>query len=352
MTILVTGGAGFIGSCFVRRLLQDEEHRVVVLDKLTYAGSLDNLVEVREDPRFLFQQGDINDKALVRSLLDTHAPEWIANFAAESHVDRSIDHPSAFVQTNVVGTCSLLEASLDYWRQLAPADREAFRFLQVSTDEVFGSLGPEGQFTTESPYAPRSPYAASKAAADHFVRAFLHTYGLPTIVTNCSNNYGPHQYPEKLIPLIIRRALEGLTLPVYGDGSNVRDWIHVDDHVRGLQRTLARGVPGEEYLFGGDCERSNLELVRSVCVHLDRLSPLPDDRSYADRIRFVQDRPGHDQRYAISSAKAMRLLDWRPLIDFDTGLKETVRWFLEHASWIERVTRDGYDGSRLGMRHD
>ncbi len=351
-TVLVTGGAGFIGSCFVRHLLHDEAIQVVVLDKLTYAGSLENLVEVRENPRLWFQQGDITDKSLVRRLLDTHAPEWVVNFAAESHVDRSIDHPSVFVQTNVVGACHLLESCLDYWAGLSSAERLAFRLLQVSTDEVFGTLGALGRFTLESPYAPRSPYAASKAAADHFARAFFHTYGLPTIITNCSNNYGPFQYPEKLIPLMIRRALDGATLPIYGDGSNVRDWIHVEDHVRGLEMALATGTAGEEYLFGGDCERSNLELVQAICAHLDQMCASPDGTSYAERIRFVDDRPGHDQRYAVSSAKACQTLGWQPRIDFDTGLGETVRWFVDHAAWVERVTRDAYDGSRLGTERN
>ncbi len=275
-TILVTGGAGFIGSCFVRRLLREATNQVVVLDKLTYAGSLENLVDVRENSRLWFQQGDIADRALVQRLLDTHSPEWVINFAAESHVDRSIDHPSVFVQTNVVGVCQLLEACLDYWVALPTLRRTAFRVLQVSTDEVFGTLGLEGHFTAESRYAPRSPYAASKAAADHFARAFFHTYGLPTIITNCSNNYGPYQYPEKLIPLMVQRAVAGATLPVYGDGSNIRDWIHVEDHVRGLEMALGAGVPGEEYLFGGDCERSNIELVRALCTHLDRLRATSD----------------------------------------------------------------------------
>ena len=350
-TVLVTGGAGFIGSWFVRKLLQGTAHHVIVLDKLTYAGRLENLADVRNNPRLHFQRGDIGDKSLVRHLLETHYPAWVVNLAAESHVDRSIDHPSVFVQTNVAGVCHLLESCLEYWMQLSPAQRSEFRLLHVSTDEVFGSLGPEGQFTSTSPYAPRSPYAASKAAADHFVRAFFHTYGLPVMITNCSNNYGPHQYPEKLIPLMIHRALSGVTLPVYGDGSQVRDWIHVDDHVRGIQMVLAAGEPGEEYLFGGGGERSNLDVVRLLCHHLDELRPLADGSSYAERIRFVRDRPGHDRRYAISSEKAMRLLGWRPVVDFDDGLRQAVEWFLSHRSWMEHVTRKSYDGGRLGIRH-
>ncbi|MGM0489204.1 MAG: dTDP-glucose 4,6-dehydratase [Planctomycetota bacterium] len=348
--VLVTGGAGFIGSCMVRRLIREGACQVIVLDKLTYAGRLENLAEVEDSELLHFQRGDIGDKALVRHLLQTYSPDWVVNLAAESHVDRSIDHPSVFVQTNVVGVCHLLEACLDYWLRLPSAKQDAFRLLQASTDEVFGSLGSQGQFTRLSPYAPRSPYAASKAAADHFVRAFFHTYHLPTLVTNCSNNYGPYQYPEKLIPLMVRRAVEGMTLPVYGDGSNVRDWIHVDDHVRGLEMALARGEPGEEYLFGGDCERSNLDIVKALCVYLDQLSPLATGRSYAEQIRFVKDRPGHDQRYAISSVKARQLLDWQPLVEFEPGLKETVEWFLNHRGWMDQVTRNVYEGNRLGLQ--
>ncbi len=346
-TVLVTGGAGFIGSCFVRQLLRDDQYEVVVLDKLTYAGSLENLVEVRENPRLWFQQGDICDKSLLRRLLDTHSPGWVVNFAAESHVDRSIDHPSVFTQTNVLGVCHLLETCLDYWLALPEPARRTFRCLQVSTDEVFGSLGPEGQFTPHSPYAPRSPYAASKAAADHFARAFFHTYRMPTIIANCSNNYGPYQYPEKLIPLMIRRAIAGATLPVYGDGSHVRDWIHVEDHARGLELALQRGTPGEAYLFGGDCERSNLDVVRALCTYLDQLSPASDSNSYLDQIRLVADRPGHDQRYAIDHSKATLALDWQPRIDFDTGLREAVQWYLDHQAWVERITRYACCASRL-----
>lgn len=348
--VLVTGGAGFIGSCLVRRLIRERACQVIVLDKLTYAGRLENLAEVQDSELLQFQRGDIGDKALVRYLLQTHAPDWVINLAAESHVDRSIDHPSAFVQTNVVGVCHLLEACLDYWLHLPAAKQKAFRVLQASTDEVFGSLGSEGQFTRTSPYAPRSPYAASKAAGDHFVRAFFHTYGLPTIVTNCSNNYGPYQYPEKLIPLMIRRAVEGLTLPVYGDGSNIRDWIHVDDHARGIEMALARGTPGDDYLFGGDCEQSNLSVVKALCDCLDRYSPRAHGGSYGERIRFVADRPGHDQRYAISSLKARQRLDWRPLVEFEAGLRGTVEWFLNHRTWMEQVTENVYEGNRLGLR--
>lgn len=351
-TIFVTGGAGFIGSCFVRRMLEHDNVGVVVLDKLTYAGSLENLAEVRESSRLWFQQGDILDKSLLQRLLDTHAPESVVNFAAESHVDRSIDRPSVFVQTNVAGVCSLLETCLDYWLGLPVESRERFRFLQVSTDEVFGSLGADGRFTTASPYAPRSPYAASKAAADHFASAFFHTYGLPTLISNSSNNYGPYQFPEKLIPLMIQRALDGLTLPIYGDGSNIRDWIHVDDHVRGLQAALAGGRPGEAYLFGGDCERSNRQVVETICQLLDSVEPREDGVSYADQIRFVEDRPGHDRRYAIDNSRALSQLGWRPEIEFESGLRHAVEWFIEHREWMKRVTHNVYDGGRLGTQRN
>ncbi len=349
-TVLVTGGAGFIGSCFVRQLLVDPALKAVVLDKLTYAGSLENLAPVRDNPQLWFQEGDVADKTLLDRLFATHAPQWVIHFAAESHVDRSIDAPSAFVHTNVLGTCRLLEACLDYWTALPAADRTSFRFLQVSTDEVFGSLDSQGLFVPESPYAPRSPYAASKAAADHFVRAFYHTYGLPIIITNSSNNYGPYQFPEKLIPLMIRQALAAQSLPVYGDGGQVRDWLHVADHTRGLQEALTNGQPGGTYLFGGDCERSNLEVVEAICRELDLLRPKRDGTSYASQIRFVEDRPGHDRRYAVSTDKAARELRWKPRIEFTVGLRETVAWYVEHPSWVEQVRPAAYDGRRLGLR--
>ena len=348
--MLVTGGAGFIGSCFVRRQLAHGGSRIVVLDKLTYAGHLENLAEVRHHPQLCFQQGDIADGNLVGRLLEEHSPMHVVNFAAESHVDRSIDQPMAFVQTNVVGTCQLLEASLRYWGGLPPSARDRFRFLHVSTDEVFGTLEIEGRFSERTPYAPHSPYAASKAAADHFARAYFHTYGLPTIITNCTNNYGPYQYPEKLIPLMVRRALEGKSLPVYGDGSNVRDWLHVEDHCRGLEAVLAAGTPGEAYLFGGLCERSNLTVVRSICEILDAFRPRDDKTSYFGQVGFVEDRLGHDFRYAIDTDKVRRELAWTPQVDFRAGLRETVQWYLEHAAWVERVTQDVYDGQRLGLR--
>ncbi|MHB8972000.1 MAG: dTDP-glucose 4,6-dehydratase [Pirellulaceae bacterium] len=348
-TILVAGGAGFIGSCFVRQQLTTTDCQVVVLDKLTYAGHLENLAEVREHPGFRFQQGDIGDEPLVRHLLKTHGPQCVINFAAESHVDRSIDEPLTFVTTNVLGTCHLLETCLDYWRSLSGDQQRSFRYVHVSTDEVFGSLGPAGAFTEQSTYAPNSPYAASKAAADHFVRVYHRTYGLPTIVTNSSNNYGPYQYPEKLIPLVIRRAMEGLDLPVYGDGSNVRDWLHVEDHCRGLRLAIERGEPGQAYLFGGSCERSNLQIVRTICDILDGIQPRADGLPHTAQITFVQDRLGHDYRYAVDTRKARFELAWTPVHEFTPELAETVRWYMTHPDWVEHVMLSVYDGRRLGL---
>jgi dTDP-glucose 4,6-dehydratase len=331
-------------------VLQSPAAQVVVLDKLTYAGHRENLTEVRDHPGFHFCHGDIADEILTRQLMAEHQPQAVVNFAAESHVDRSIDDPLAFVATNVTGTCRLLESSLDYFRVL-PADRQSsFRFLQISTDEVFGALGAMGRFTHSSPYAPNSPYAASKAAADHFVGAYHRTYGLPTLITHCGNNYGPYQYPEKLIPLIILRAVAGQTLPVYGNGANVRDWLHVADHCAGLRLALERGVPGQRYAFGGDGERSNLEVVTAVCRILDRLVPRVDAVARETLITLVADRPGHDFRYAIDATETRQRLGWQPAQDLDTGLEETVRWYLEHTDWVERVRAAAYDERRIGLR--
>ncbi len=346
--ILVTGGAGFIGSALVRQLLAETEAEVANLDKLTYAGNLESLGEWRDHPRHRFVHGDIGDAAVVRELLGSFRPQVIYHLAAESHVDRSIDGPAAFVQTNVVGTFTLLEEALAYWRTLEGEAREGFRFLQVSTDEVYGSLGPEGLFRETSCYAPNSPYAATKAAADHLVRAYHHTYGLPTLTTNCSNNYGPYQFPEKLIPLMILNALDGKPLPVYGDGGNVRDWLYVEDHCRGLRRVAEAGRPGEVYNIGGFNERTNLEVVHTLCRHLDRLAPRPDGRPHAEAITFVTDRPGHDRRYAIDATKIQRELGWRPRESFDTGIEKTVRWYLENRTWCDRVTSGAYRRERLG----
>ena len=347
-TILVTGGAGFIGSNFVRQWIAEESATVVNLDKLTYAGNLDSLADLADCPRHIFVQADIGDSRQVAGLLEEHRPWAIVNFAAESHVDRSIDGPAAFVETNVVGTFQLLEAVRAYWTRLAPADSERFRFLHVSTDEVYGSLGPAGLFTEQSPHAPNSPYSASKAAADHFVRAYHHTYGLPTLTTNCSNNYGPCQFPEKLIPLIILNALEGRPLPIYGDGRQIRDWLFVEDHCRAIRAVLARGTPGEVYNIGGGCEQTNLEVVHAVCQIVDRLCPRPHSPC-TSLITYVKDRPGHDRRYAIDSTKIRTQLGWKPQECFASGLERTVRWYLDHSDWVERITSGKYRRERLGL---
>jgi len=314
-TWLVTGGAGFIGGNFVLEVLARGDTRVVNLDALTYAGNRDTLASVDGDPNHVFVHGDIGDRELVASLLAKHRPQAIVNFAAESHVDRSIDGPAAFVQTNVVGTLTLLEAARDYWKGLDAAERDAFRFLHVSTDEVYGSLGESGAFTEATPYAPNSPYSASKAASDHLVRAFHHTYGLPVLTTNCSNNYGPYQFPEKLIPLIIQRALAGEALPVYGDGLNVRDWLYVGDHVTAITRVLEAGAIGETYNVGGDAERQNIEVVKTICALLDARAPRADGGKRESQITYVKDRPGHDRRYAIDASKLKHELGWAPSVD-------------------------------------
>ncbi len=327
--LLVTGGAGFIGSNFVLSGIAATGEPIVNLDKLTYAGNAANLDALRTDARHVFVKGDICDRALVRELLGRHRPRAVVHLAAESHVDRSIAGPAEFVQTNVVGTFALLEEARAYWHSLAAPERSAFRFLHVSTDEVYGSLGPDGPaFSETTPYAPNSPYSASKAASDHLVRAYWHTYGLPTLTTNCSNNYGPHQFPEKLIPLMIHQALAGKPLPVYGDGQNVRDWLFVLDHCTALRTVLERGRPGEVYNIGGSAEMKNIDLVRTLCALLDDARPRTGG-SYADLITFVKDRPGHDRRYAIDSRKIQRELGWQPAESFASGLKKTVRWYLE-----------------------
>ncbi len=367
-TLIVTGGAGFIGSNFVRHLLaQDHVElpagasggplRVVVVDKLTYAGNLENLDAVASDPRFAFERADIADRDAMRKILRREQPAAVLNFAAESHVDRSIDDASEFIRTNVVGTFELLEAARAELATRPADERPAFRFLQVSTDEVYGSLGPTGLFSEETPYAPNSPYAASKAAADHLVRAAFHTYGLPTLITNCSNNYGPYQFPEKLIPLMIGNARQGLPLPVYGDGSNVRDWIFVEDHCEGVAKALAAGRPGEKYNFGGASERSNLEVVHTLCRTLEALVPAATQVAlarrgiprYEDLVTFVADRPGHDRRYAIDDTKARRELGWAPRHDFETGIAATVAWYVENEGWCRRIEEGTYQRQRLGL---
>jgi dTDP-glucose 4,6-dehydratase len=348
-SILVTGGAGFIGANFVRQWLAEESSLLVNLDKLTYAGNLDSLAELADHPRYVFVQGDIGDGPLVSGLFERYRPRAVVHFAAESHVDRSIDGPAAFVETNVVGTFRLLEAARRYWCELAEPARAAFRFLQVSTDEVYGSLGGEGKFTEQTPYAPNSPYSASKAAGDHFARAYRHTYGLPVLGTNCSNNYGPYQFPEKLIPLMTLNALEGKPLPVYGDGGQVRDWLYVADHCRALRAVLARGTPGEVYNIGGNCERTNLEIVKAIAAIVDELRPGLPHAPCDSLIRHVTDRPGHDRRYAVDASKIAAELGWKPDEDFESALRKTVAWYLDHRDWIERITTGKYRRERLGL---
>ena len=348
-TLLVTGGAGFIGSCFVRRTLSEQSARVVVLDKLTYAGNLDSLEPVADHADFTFVQGDIADEDTVRETFAKVRPDAIVHFAAESHVDRSIDGPAEFVRTNVVGTFQLLDAARRHWKSL-PEDQQAeWRFLHVSTDEVYGSLGKKGRFTETTAYAPNSPYSASKAAADHFARAYFQTYGLPVLITNCSNNYGPYQFPEKLIPLMILNAIEGKPLPVYGDGLNVRDWIHVEDHCDGVHAVLAKGRLGQVYNLGGNSEQTNLNVVNTICAMVDELrSDLPHSPC-SSLITFVKDRPGHDQRYAIDATKALNELGWQPKHDFKSGIRTTVEWYLDNSKWIERISTGAYRRERLGV---
>ena len=346
-TILVTGGAGFIGGCFVRQLIAANEVRVINLDLLTYAGNLDSIPATDSD-RNIFVEGDILDRALVGQLFEDYQPQAIVHFAAESHVDRSIDGPAAFVQTNVVGTCNLLDSALAYYRSLNDDRKSAFRFLHVSTDEVYGSLGSTGKFSETTPYAPNSPYSASKASSDMFVRAYRETYGLPVLVTNCSNNYGPYQFPEKLIPLMILNAVEGKPLPVYGDGQNVRDWLFVEDHCQAITAVLEQGRLGETYNIGGDSERSNLQVVHAICDLVDeQLGRKPGHARQS--IRFVQDRPGHDRRYAIDASKIQTELGWKPKVVFEEGLRETVKWYLSEKTWVLRVSSGDYRRQRLGV---
>lgn len=347
-TWLVTGGAGFIGGNFVLQAVRDGI-TVVNLDALTYAGNRDTLAPLEGDARHVFVHGDIGDAQLVARLLREHQPDAVINFAAESHVDRSIDGPAAFVQTNVVGTLSLLEQVRDYWKALEGEKKDAFRFLHVSTDEVYGSLGDTGQFTETTPYAPNSPYSASKAASDHLVRAFHHTYGLPVLTTNCSNNYGPYQFPEKLIPLVIAKALAGEPLPVYGDGRNVRDWLYVGDHCTAIRRVLEAGRVGETYNVGGDAERQNIDVVKTICALLDARQPLADGRPRESLITYVKDRPGHDRRYAIDAGKLKRELGWAPQHSFEQGIADTVDWYLDNQPWVQRVLDGSYRLERIGQ---
>lgn len=343
MTILVTGGAGFIGSNFIIDWLNDSDEAIVNLDKLTYAGNLANLDLVGDKDKHIFVRGDIADKALASELLSRYCPRAIVNFAAESHVDRSISGPASFVQTNIVGAFNLLESARDYWNTLAPTIQAGFRFLHVSTDEVYGSLNSaDPAFRETNAYQPNSPYSASKAASDHLVRAYHHTYGLPVLTTNCSNNYGPLQFPEKLIPLVIHHALAGKDLPVYGDGSNIRDWLYVGDHCAAIRRVLEAGIPGEIYNIGGLNEKTNLQVVTTLCQLLDELKPRSDQASYASQITYVKDRAGHDQRYAIDAGKIERELGWHPAQSFESGIRKTVQWYLANQAWVTNITSGEY----------
>lgn len=347
ITIFVTGGAGFIGSAVIRHLLADTGARVVNIDKLTYAANLDSLPGVFSHPRYVFARQCIGEGAGLRALFETYRPDAVMNLAAESHVDRSIDGPAEFIQTNVVGTFTLLQEALRHWRALTPASRARFRFLHVSTDEVFGSLGTSGSFSEDTAYAPNSPYSASKASSDHLVRAWRETYGLPTMVTNCSNNYGPYHFPEKLIPHMIIRGLAGEPLPVYGDGGNVRDWLYVADHAEALTQVIEHGKVGETYNIGARCERTNLDVVERICDMLDEISPGTTKRR--DLISFVADRPGHDLRYAMDPGKIERELGWRPREDFESGLAKTVRWFCDNRTWWQNILDRGYRSTRIGL---
>ncbi len=347
MSLLITGGAGFIGSNLVHYALAHTGDRIVVVDKLTYAGSLLNLARALADSRLTFVEADIADSKAMMEVFAKHRPSAVLNLAAETHVDRSIDNPRAFIDTNIVGTFVLLETARAFAATLDAAERGAFRFLHVSTDEVYGSLGPAGLFSEATPYAPNSPYAASKASADHLVRAYFHTYGLPVLITNCSNNYGPYQFPEKLIPLMILNAIDGRPLPIYGDGGNVRDWLHVEDHCAGILLALRKGRLGEKYNIGGGNERTNLEIVDRICDALDELAPKA--ASHRTLKTFVPDRPGHDRRYAIDAGKIRRELGWQPRHTFESGLRETVRWYLDHRDWCEQVQQGKYARQRLGL---
>ncbi|MFA0415196.1 dTDP-glucose 4,6-dehydratase [Vibrio renipiscarius] len=353
MKILVTGGAGFIGSAVIRHIINNTQDEVVNVDKLTYAGNLDSLVEIEQNPKYAFEQADICDRQAMERVFEKHQPDAVMHLAAESHVDRSIDGPAAFIETNIIGTYTLLEAARSYWNSLEKVSKTAFRFHHISTDEVYGDLeGTDDLFTESTPYEPSSPYSASKASSDHLVRAWLRTYGLPTIVTNCSNNYGPYHFPEKLIPLMILNALEGKPLPVYGDGMQIRDWLFVEDHARALYKVVTEGQIGETYNIGGHNEKANIEVVQTICSLLEELVPAKPDGviKYSDLITYVVDRPGHDVRYAIDATKIEKELGWKPEESFESGIRKTVEWFLNHPVWWSRVLDGSYSRERLGNR--
>ena len=348
-TIIVTGGAGFIGSALIRFLIKETDHRVVNVDKLTYAGNLESLSEIANNSRYHFEQVDICDQLKIKYIFTNYKPDAVMHLAAESHVDRSIDGPSDFLDTNVIGTYTLLEEARQYWQELDDGRKLNFRFLHVSTDEVYGSLGSEGYFDETTAYKPNSPYSASKAASDHFVHAWFHTYGLPTVITNCSNNYGPYQFPEKLIPVIILNALQGKPIPVYGQGQNIRDWLFVEDHVRALITVLEKGNLGNTYVIGGHNEKTNLEVVKTICQIMDEIIPNPKMGKYESLITFVKDRPGHDMRYAIDPTKIQNELDWRPQFNFEQGIRKTVEWFINNKEWCNQVMSGKYRLERLGL---
>lgn len=346
MKILITGGAGFIGSAVVRRAIADG-HQVVNLDALTYSANLENVVGVAKNAAYAFEHVDVCDRGRLEDVFARHRPDAVMHLAAESHNDRAIEGPLDFVRSNIMGTAVLLEVARAYWGALEGAAKDDFRFHHVSTDEVFGALGETGDFTEETPYDPKSPYSASKASADHLVRAWGHTFKLPVVITNCSNNYGPYQFPEKLIPTVITRALEGKSIPVYGDGRQVRDWLHVDDHAEALLLVLHKGVLGETYCIGGDATKRNIEIVKAICAHLDKMAPA--NTPHADKIQFVTDRPGHDFRYSIDSSKLERELGWKARMPLDRGLEDTVRWYVDNYGWVERIRERGFHSDRLGL---
>lgn len=349
LKILVTGGAGFIGSALARHLISNSPHEILNIDALTYAGNLSSLESVSRSSRYRFEQINICETTKLKEIIAEYQPDVITHLAAESHVDRSIEGPAAFIQTNIVGTFSILSAALDYWQTLSVSKKSSFRFHHISTDEVFGALGSDGFFTEETAYDPRSPYSASKAASDHLVSAWHHTYGLPVVITNCSNNYGPNHFPEKLVPLVIIKCLAAEAIPVYGKGDNVRDWLYVDDHVRALQAVFERGGVGESYMVGGNSEQTNLGVVHMICDTLDKMRPRADGQSYRCQITFVADRPGHDFRYAIDASKLKRELGWKPQETFESGMEKTILWYLENRDWWEAIQSGTYHGQRLGL---